>query len=152
MRYKKKRRSERKKDLREKYRREDLKKKRVINADLGDRERKSRRVSAPGSPDTVLTNNRINLTKSRRIGTEYYGRNIVESEKLKEIRKKKQKLTSLRRKEREAYNNLNLAGRIDNKSGVYVELLKEYNQLRQQRMKLQAELEELRNNKYSYLL
>ncbi len=61
-------------------------------------------------------------------------------------------LPSLRRKERDAYNNLNLAGRIDNKSSVYVEMVKEYNQLRLQRMKLQAELEEVRNNKYSYLL
>lgn len=95
MRYKKKSRSERKKDLREKYRREDLKKKRVINDDLRDRERKSRRVSAPSSSDTISTNSRINSassTKSRKIGTEYYGRDIVESEKLKEIRKKKQKL------------------------------------------------------------
>ena len=61
-------------------------------------------------------------------------------------------LTSLRRKERDAYNNLNLAGRIDNKSGVYVEMVKEYNQLRMQRMKLQQELEDTRNMKYSYLL
>lgn len=61
-------------------------------------------------------------------------------------------LPSLRRKERDAYNNLNLAGRIDNKSSVYVDMIKEYNQLRMQRKKLQSELEELRNNKYSYLL
>lgn len=95
MRYKKKRRSERKKDLREKYRREDLKKKRVINDDLGDRERKSRRVSASVSSD-ASTNNSINLatgTKSRRIATERnIGNSRTESEKLKEIRKKKQKL------------------------------------------------------------
>lgn len=61
-------------------------------------------------------------------------------------------LTSLRRKERDAYNNLNLAERLDNKSSVYIAMIKEYNQLRMQRKKLQAELEEKRNNKYSYLL
>ena len=61
-------------------------------------------------------------------------------------------LPSLRRKERDAYNNLNLAGRIDNKSGLYVEMVKEYNQLRQQRMRLQTELDDTRNAKYSYLL
>lgn len=61
-------------------------------------------------------------------------------------------LTSIRKMEKDYYDLLQVAKRIDDKSSAYFKVLKEYNQFRKQRKELQAELVEIKNSKYSYLL
>ena len=112
MRIRRKRKSERKKDLRDKYKREELKKKRVINDELKDGGRKSRRVtpgsttanpgSQTGSQSSLYVGGEGNRGKYK-IGREYYKKDsVIESEKLKEIRRKKQKIDDKQEKRRKS--------------------------------------------------
>lgn len=101
MRIRRKRKSERKRELREKYKREELKKKRIINDELKNKDKKGGRGSGNGLETSVssisrCSNNRTNYsysTKSRKVDKEYYRvGDKLKSEKLDHIRDKKNKL------------------------------------------------------------